>query len=98
MWASRGFCDSLFYPEHVKRRYCALSCKYCRPQVEEEEQIPERPFADDPTSKEHTRKHHHKTTTLSPKESEEELMPTTESSKKEGNGEKKLKAIKKEDE
>ncbi|KAI6170726.1 hypothetical protein M3Y97_01122500 [Aphelenchoides bicaudatus] len=83
IWAERGFCGSAFYPEHVKRRYCAFSCNYCRPQQSsqptEEEQAPEQPFADDPTSKEHTKKHHRKTTTTAPTKDkdEEEIVSTT---------------------
>jgi len=50
VWASRGFCESLFYPEQVKRRYCALSCRYCRAQSSSQfpsnlpSQFPQDPF------------------------------------------------------
>lgn len=79
MWANRGFCDSLFYPEHVKRRYCALSCGYCRPQPRiVDDQAPNQPFADEPTPKtrEHTHKAH-RTTTPSEFDKDEESMDST---------------------
>ncbi|KAH7714752.1 Protein E04D5.4 a [Aphelenchoides avenae] len=29
-WNTRGFCDSTFYPQSTKQRYCSRTCGFCR--------------------------------------------------------------------
>lgn len=84
MWAIRGYCDSIFYPEQVMRRYCALSCGYCRQRPRflpdsMEEPVPRQPFADEPTprSRENTTHKSRKTTTTASPSEEEFVIATT---------------------
>lgn len=85
VWSQRGFCESLFYPEHVKQRYCALSCGYCRQQQQQQQQPPmeeprpREPFADQPTPKTHEHTHKVHKTTPSGLDKDEEFVSTTTS-------------------